>query len=69
MKSVGEKAKYSKPMVLDHRPVRFETAQSWNPGVWKSEHPGGNNGINWPNGNPNPTPAGAGTPGNGNGNK
>ena len=26
MKSIGEKAKYSKPMVLDHRPVRFETA-------------------------------------------
>ena len=69
MKSVGEKAKYSKPMVLDHRPVRFETAHSWNPGVGNHPDSSGNNGINWPNSNPNPTPGGAGAPGNGNGKK
>jgi hypothetical protein len=60
---------YSCPMVLHHQPIRFETAQSWNPG--KGKIPGapgdGNSGSNWPDSNPNPTPGGAGAPGNGGG--
>jgi len=59
---------YSRPTVLSHQPIRFETAQSWNPGKGKHVHPGkGNGGINFPPGNPNDIPCGAGTPGNGNG--
>jgi hypothetical protein len=57
---------YQKPEVLSHQPVRFETAQSWNPGKGNLNHPGtGNDGINWPPNNPNPTPGGAGAPGRG----
>ncbi len=64
MKSTQEK--YSKPLILDHRTVRFETAHSWNPGVGKQMQTG--NGTNFPSEqNPNPTAAGAGTPGNGKG--
>lgn len=67
MNSVEEKEKYSRPMVLDHSPVRFETAQSWNPGKGNDDHYGtGNDGDNWPSSNPNITPGGAGTPGIGN---
>lgn len=64
-----EKTKlYSTPIVLDHQPVKFETAQSWNPGRGNQDHPGhGNGGVNFPPGNPNPTPGGAGTPGKGHG--
>lgn len=61
MKSSQEKAKYSKPLILDHRPVHFETAHSWNPGLGK-QNDSGNDGINY-KGNKNSTPAGAGTPG------
>ncbi|AWD67031.1 MULTISPECIES: hypothetical protein [Priestia] len=59
---------YSAPEVLNHQPIRFETAQSWNPGKGNLDHPGkGNNGSNWPSTNPNPTPGGAGAPGKGKG--
>jgi hypothetical protein len=65
---IAEKA-YSPPVVLSHQPIRFESAQSWNPGKGNHDHPGtGNDGIKFPPGNPNPQPCGAGTPGNGNGN-
>jgi hypothetical protein len=58
-----------KPLVKSHQPIRFETAQSWNPGKGNLNHPGtGNDGANWPASNPNPTPGGAGAPGNGGGN-
>lgn len=57
------------PKVLNHQAIQFETAQSWNPGKGNRDHPGtGNDGINFPPGNPNP-PGGAGTPGKGNGKK
>jgi hypothetical protein len=60
---------YQRPQVLSHQHVRFETAQSWNPGKGNLNHPGtGNDGVNWPPNNPNPTPGGAGTPGKGHGN-
>ncbi len=59
---------YSAPEVLNHQLIRFETAQSWNPGKGNLDHPGkGNNGSNWPSTNPNPTPGGAGAPGKGKG--
>ncbi|MEH6949714.1 hypothetical protein V7068_22265 [Bacillus sp. JJ634] len=68
MKNEEMKPQYHKPMVLDHRSIHFETAQSWNPGKGNLDHPGtGNNGNNWPYNNPNPTPGGAGTPGKGHG--
>ncbi|WP_338789140.1 hypothetical protein [Metabacillus sp. FJAT-53654] len=58
----------NRPMVLEHQAIRFETAQSWNPGRGNLNHPGtGNDGVNWPPNNPNPTPGGAGAPGQGNG--
>jgi hypothetical protein len=58
----------SQPLVLSHQPIKFETAQSWNPGKGNLDHPGtGNDGVNWPPNNPNPTPGGAGTPGQGGG--
>jgi hypothetical protein len=57
---------YTRPIVLSHQLIRFETAQSWNPGKGKHDHKGtGNDGINFPPTNPNPQPCGAGTPGNG----
>ncbi len=55
-----------RPLVLDHQAIRFETAQSWNPGKGNLDHKGtGNDGVNWPSNNPNPTPGGAGAPGQG----
>lgn len=43
-----------RPMVMDHQPIRFETAQSWNPGKGNQDHPGhGNGGVNFPPNNPN----------------
>ena len=71
MKNVrnAEPKAYHRPIVLDHQPVRFETAQSWNPGRGNLDHPGtGNDGAHFPPGNPNTIPGGAGTPGNGHGN-
>jgi hypothetical protein len=63
------KKKYNSPKVISYQPIRFETAQSWNPGKGNQDHPGkGNGGINFPTGNPNPVPGGAGEPGIGNGN-
>lgn len=56
-----------KPEVMSHQRIRFETAQSWNPGRGNLDHPGtGNDGVNWPPNNSNPTPGGAGAPGQGN---
>jgi hypothetical protein len=50
---------YTRPMVVSHQPVRFETAQSWNPGQGNLNHSGtGNDGTNFPPGNPNPTGVG-----------
>ena len=44
------KTKYDRPLVLNHQPIRFETAQSWNKGQGNLNHPGtGNGGINYPN--------------------
>ncbi|WP_066067706.1 hypothetical protein [Neobacillus soli] len=41
---------YSRPIVLSHQPIQFETAQSWNKGHGNLDHPGkGNGGINYPN--------------------
>lgn len=41
--------KKDRPMVLSHRPVVFETAQSWNQGHGNRDHTGtGNDGINYP---------------------
>jgi hypothetical protein len=69
LKHIKNTAAYQRPEVLSHQPVRFETAQSWNPGRGNLNHPGtGNDGVNWPPNNPNPTPGGAGTPGKGHGN-
>jgi hypothetical protein len=40
---------YTRPLVLSHRPIRFETAQSWNRGLGNKDHPGnGNGGIQYP---------------------
>jgi hypothetical protein len=60
---------YTKPTILSHQQIQFETRHSWNPGKGKNPDSDGNGGIHFPNDpNPNPTPCGAGTPGNGNGN-
>ena len=41
---------YTRPLVLSHQPIRFETAQSWNLGHGNLNHFGtGNDGINYPN--------------------
>ncbi|TVY05619.1 hypothetical protein [Paenibacillus cremeus] len=41
---------YSRPVVLKHQPLRFETAQSWNKGVGnKNPSSNGNGGVNYPN--------------------
>lgn len=54
-----ERRLYTRPMVLSQQPVRFETAQSWNPGSGNLNHTGiGNDGINFPPSNPNPTGVG-----------
>jgi len=40
---------YTRPMIVNHQPVRFETAQSWNCGKGNLDHKGkGNGGINYP---------------------
>jgi hypothetical protein len=40
---------YQRPMVLDHQPIRFETAHSWNKGHGNRHHHGnGNGGIHYP---------------------
>jgi hypothetical protein len=40
---------YTRPMVLSHDSIQFETAQSWNRGHGNTKHPGtGNDGINYP---------------------
>ncbi|MFE5318345.1 hypothetical protein ACFQ88_06525 [Paenibacillus sp. NPDC056579] len=45
-----EMKEYESPKVLNHQPIRFETAQSWNKGRGNLDHPGtGNGGINYPN--------------------
>lgn len=63
-----KKERYSRPMVLAHQPVAFETRHCWNPGKGNSPGSDGNGGIHFPHGsNPNPTPCGAGTPGQHNG--
>lgn len=41
---------YSAPEVLDHRPIKFETSQSWNKGRGPvSGDDGNSNGQNYPN--------------------
>lgn len=40
---------YTRPMVLSHQPIQFETAQSWNKGKGNRKHHGkGNHGKNYP---------------------
>ena len=40
---------YTRPLVLSHQPIRFETAQSWNRGQGDPSHKGtGDDGINYP---------------------
>ncbi|WGG45881.1 hypothetical protein [Rossellomorea sp. DA94] len=65
---------YTKPEVLAHQPIQFETAQSWNKGHGNLDHPGnGNGGTHYPNDpytGPRPKPwhgGGGGKPGGGNG--
>ncbi|MFE4114859.1 hypothetical protein [Priestia sp. YIM B13448] len=56
MKTMETKTNVSskRPLVLDHQPIKFETAQSWNPGQGNQDHPGtGNGGVNFPPNNPN----------------
>lgn len=65
---IAEKV-YTRPIVLSHQPIQFETRHSWNPGKGNSPESNGNDGIKFPvDSNPNPQPCGAGTAGNGNGN-
>lgn len=59
---------YTKPVIISHSVIQFETAHSWNPGCGKNGKKNGNNGVNWPASNPNPTPDGAGHKGKGKGN-
>jgi hypothetical protein len=41
---------YTRPVILSHQPVKFETRQSWNKGHGNLDHPGtGNGGIHYPN--------------------
>ena len=41
---------YTRPLVVSHQPVRFETAHSWNKGVGNKNPSGdGNGGISYPN--------------------
>ncbi|MEX2461058.1 MAG: hypothetical protein WD469_07105 [Paenibacillaceae bacterium] len=44
------KNSYTRPLVVSHQPVRFETAHSWNRGVG-NKNPGGDGdgGIQYPN--------------------
>lgn len=50
----GTNLSSKRPLVLDHQPIKFETAQSWNPGQGNQDHPGkGNGGVNFPPNNPN----------------
>lgn len=47
-------ASSKRPMVMDHQPIKFETAQSWNSGKGNLDHSGtGNGGVNFPPNNPN----------------
>lgn len=40
---------YTRPMVVSHDRIQFETAQSWNKGLGNTKHPGtGNGGIQYP---------------------
>ncbi|MGG1399988.1 hypothetical protein ABE288_19530 [Bacillus salipaludis] len=65
---IAEKV-YSKPLILSHQPIQFETRHCWNPGIGNDPDSNGNGGIKFPNdSNPNTTPCGAGTTGNGNDN-
>lgn len=60
---------YTRPIILSHQPIQFETRQSWNPGKGNNPEADGNGGIKFPvESNPNPQPCGAGTANNGNGN-
>jgi hypothetical protein len=44
------KKQYEAPEVLDHRPLKFETSQSWNTGRGPiSGDDGNSNGQNYPN--------------------
>jgi hypothetical protein len=57
---------YTRPVVLSHQSIQFETRHSWNPGKGNSPTSDGNGGIHFPvTQNPNPQPCGAGAPGNG----
>jgi hypothetical protein len=58
---------YTRPQVLSHQPIRFETAHSWNKGVGnKNPSSNGNGGVHYPN-DPRPQKPGTG-PGSGKGN-
>lgn len=66
-KSVNSPKVYTRPLVISHQPIRFETAHSWNKGVGNKNPSGdGNGGINYPN-EPRPQKPGTG-PGSGKGN-
>ena len=60
MLKIELKKEYTKPMILSHQMIQFETAHSWNPGCGQEGKQNGNDGINWPSSNPNPVPDGAG---------
>jgi len=63
-----QQAAYQAPQVLEHREIRFETAQSWNRGRGNRDHPGtGNDGILYPL-EPWPGPQNGNGGGNGGGN-
>ncbi|WP_342042508.1 hypothetical protein [Bacillus sp. OTU2372] len=59
---------YTRPIILSHQPLQFETRHSWNPGKGNSPDSDGNSGINFKDDNKNPQPCGAGTASNNNGN-
>jgi hypothetical protein len=43
------KENYVSPKVISHKPIKFETAHSWNKGVGnKDPNSDGNGGINYP---------------------
>lgn len=49
MEKISDSVVYSRPQVLVHQSIVFETAQSWNRGRGNLDHPGtGNDGINYP---------------------
>ncbi|MDR7000623.1 hypothetical protein [Neobacillus niacini] len=58
---------YTRPLVLSHQPIQFETRHSWNPGKGNSPDEDGNGGIRFKgDDNKNSQPCGAGDAGNGN---